>query len=198
MASLAYCMTFQSVYGQSELKVDHELWFFSYNYFKINDKATFNQDVSYQQSLGKYTPKRFSVKSQFNYSLSSIVSLHGGLAFYFKDNRHLPNSQEIRPWQGVKLRWPSFWRLDFSHYMKFEERFEHLLAGTPWSTHFRIRYKLSTALPINKAAIIDHTVYLSLAYQYVSASFDKEFAHKHTDYQRYEMGLASNSIRSRG
>ena len=93
------------------------------------------------------------------------------------------------PWVGAKVRWPSVWRLDFDHYVRFEERFEHTNGVNDWENGFRIRYKIGINLPINHPLIVDKTVYSVIAYEFYGEPFDQAVKFTAEATHRFDLGL---------
>jgi hypothetical protein len=102
------------------------------------------------------------------------------------------NAMEIRPWVGTKIRWPSFWRINLVHYIRIEDRFRHTYSEEPWDDDFRVRYKLSTAVPINHESLIRNTFYGVLGYEFFSVSYDVNVQFTTADLHRFDVGLGFN------
>ena len=71
---------------------------------------------------------------------------HAGIGFFYTVNLDNPNRYEIRPYQGYRLRWPNFPRLNVQNYLRLEERFEH--TGNEGDDEFglRLRYLIQATL----------------------------------------------------
>ena len=83
-----------------------------------------------------FTP--FSRKNPDQHSRSTF---HAGLGFFYTNNHSISNHLEIRPFQGYQFQWPTYVFLQFTHYIRLEERFEFF--DTDWDFGLRFRYMLS-------------------------------------------------------
>jgi len=157
--------------------------------WKLNEKWVFNQDVAWMHSYETPTFTRYFLRSQFNRQLSGLVSVDGGLINIYTQNEDEDDAIEIRPWLGTKLRWPSFWRINLVHYLRFEQRFSHTMGIDDWENNFRMRYKLGTSIPINHHSLTDKTFFGILAYEFYSVSFDVDIRFAAADIHRFDVGL---------
>lgn len=153
--------------------------------WRLNDSWVFNQDIAHQHSLESPTFTRIVTRSEINRQITGMFTLHGGSNFFFKMYEHDDNAIEIRPWLGAKLRWPHCWRFNFFHYL----RFEHSLEANDWENNFRIRYKISSNIPINHSALIDKTLYGVIAYEFLSFSFGDDIRFTSAAAHRFDLGL---------
>lgn len=139
--------------------------------FRLNKKWVYNQDFAYQHSYKTPTFTRFLIRSQGSYQQTGVLSYHGGLNFIYGFDETGENGLELRPWLGTKVRWPSFWRINFVQYLRFEQRFQHIVHVDDWDNNFRVRYKISTNIPINNESVTDKTLYGVVGYEFFSVSF---------------------------
>jgi hypothetical protein len=75
---------------------------------------------------------------------------HAGVGVSYTYNEDLANALELRPWQGIKFRWPVLNGLSFSHYFRFEQRFSFTDGESELALRFR--YKLSTRIALKRAS----------------------------------------------
>ncbi len=176
-------------FSQESSGQNKQFWAYTYFNWRLNDKWVYNHDFGYQHSYASPSLTTLFTRSQFNSQLSGLFSLHGGLNLIYKINESNSNALEVRPWAGAKLRWPYFWRLNFVHYLRFEERLEVIQSQKDWDSHFRFRYRLSSNVPINHAAITDGTLYGLFAYEIFSVSFGDDLRFTTAATQRFELGL---------
>jgi len=90
---------------------------------------------------------------------------HVGLGLFYTYNKDKSDQLEVRPWQGLKFRWPILANLTFSHYFRLEERFSFTESSSELALRFR--YKLSTRIALKKATdtkFLDQ-VYLPLSFE---------------------------------
>jgi hypothetical protein len=115
--------------------------------------------------------------------------LHLGLGAFYTWNKDLSNTLELRPWQGLKVRWPRFEALTFSHYGRFEQRFSFPESGDN-ELGLRLRYKLATRISLAKRLSLDRV------YVPVSGEFFFDFGPKVDVFfrsrARFDVGLAYN------
>ena len=175
--------------AQDGWEYEKQFWVGTFFNWKLDDSWSYNQDFGYQHSFETPTFTRFSIRSQLNRELLSSFSLHGGLNFMYKINEFDNNAIEVRPWLGAKLRWPYFWRFNFAQYIRFEQRFEHSINVHDWENNFRVRYKLSSSVPINHGSLIDRTLYGVMAYEFFSVSFGDDVRFTTAATHRFDLGL---------
>jgi len=77
--------------------------------------------------------------------------LHVGLGAFYTYQEGASDELEIRPWQGVRARWPRIGPFIFSHYVRLEERISGDAGAQDPSLALRLRYKLGTRIPIKRA-----------------------------------------------
>lgn len=175
--------------AQEEHSVEKQLWAMAFFNFRLNDKWGYNQDVAYQHLYNTPTFTRIFLRSQVDRQLAGSVSLHGGLNLIYRFNEDENNAIELRPWAGAKLRWPYFWRFNFSQYLRFEQRFEHTMNVNDWDSNFRIRYKISSNVPVNNESLIDKTIYGVIAYEFFSSSFADDVRFTTAATHRFDFGI---------
>jgi len=179
----------QRVYAQEDSDFEKQLWAMALFNFRLDDKWGYNQDVAYQHLYDSPTFTRIFLRSQINRQLTGSVSVHGGLNLLYRFNEFDNDAIELRPWVGAKLRWPYFWRFNFSQYLRFEQRFEHTMNVNDWDNSFRVRYKVSSNVPINHESIVDKTFYGVLAYEFFSSSFADDVRFTTAATHRFDLGI---------
>ena len=166
--------------------------------FRLNDRWVYGQDFAYQHSYKTPTFTRFFLRSQISRQVTGSFSAHGGMIFLYKFTEINNNALELRPWVGAKLRWPYFWRFNFVQYLRFEQRFQHVEAINSWQNDFRVRYKIGTDVPINRASLVDKTLYGILAYEFFSVSFGDDIRFTTASTHRVDVGLGfRQSVKNR-
>jgi len=78
-----------------------------------------------------------------------------GVADYFTNSTDGSNLNEIRLYQGVHLQWPTFPRVFLTHYLRIEERFEHLQDSETYDLTMRFRYRLGAKIRLLKPFLSD-------------------------------------------
>ena len=89
------------------------------------------------------------VRPSLRFHRQRFFDVHAGVGVFYTENRGFDDIVELRPWQGVKFRWPIFTDIVFSHYFRFEQRLSFVSGSSELALRFR--YKLSTRIPIKQA-----------------------------------------------
>ena len=175
--------------AQEDPGFEKQLWIATFFNFRLNENWVYSQDGAYAHSYETPTFTRFFLRSQAGRQITSMFSFHGGLNLFYIFNENDNNSLELRPWLGAKLRWPAFWRFDFSHYLRFEQRFQHTANVNDWDNNFRVRFKISTNIPINNSSLTSRTFYGVLGYEFFSVSFGDDIRFTTAATHRVDIGL---------
>jgi len=130
---------------EDETIISNQIWIDYYAYYYFKPKWEFYGDAGY-----RFIPKDFAwqtlhLRPSIRYIPQALWEVHGGIGLFQTFYKDEYNTFEIRPWQGVKIKWPSFEPVYFSHYVRLEER---LLfpEGSPLEFNFRFRYRLATKI----------------------------------------------------
>jgi len=177
------------VLAQELTEVEKQLWAMAFFNFRLDDKWVYNQDFAYQHSYETPTFTRIMLRSQISRQLTGAISLHGGFNLMYKFTTNENDAIELRPWVGTKLRWPYFWRFNFVHYLRFEQRFQHTMNIDDWDINFRVRYRIGTNVPINHQSIVDKTFYGMLSYEFFSVSFGDDIRFTTAATHRLDLGI---------
>jgi hypothetical protein len=96
------------------------------------------------------------------WAASDLISVRGGLGFFYTSINDTIRNFEFRPWQGLSVAWPKIGNQVFSQFFRFEERFTYRL--DPWEQgfDFRFRYQLSTRIRLQKQKLSKY-FYIPLA-----------------------------------
>jgi hypothetical protein len=180
--------TLQAQIGIDNDEQERQIWFFAFNYFKINDRLTFNQDVAWLQTLNYDRDSRLFLRPQLSHQLREWLSLNGGLILLFNFHHASGSQQEVRPWVGISAKAPQFGRFAITHYLRTEERFEHE-SRKAWKEGFRFRYKLSTNYPLNHAQLVDKTAYAHAGYEMFSNVVNNIKSQGLAQFHRFDAGL---------
>lgn len=119
----------------------------------FNPSYHFNEKIEYYGNFGFRTDIKSSswnqlyVKPSIRYKLKNNLQLEGGLGFFYSFGDNV-NRFEIRPWQGARIKWPMFSRVEFKHIARIEERFSYLTDNWESSFNLRLRYKLEARFKI--------------------------------------------------
>jgi len=91
-------------------------------------------------SISYKLPKRFLPNLYHN------LKLYAGAGFFFTNNLTESNRLEIRPFQGIKVTWPDRPKINISHYVRLEERFDIETANWDNTFGLRLRYQAEMVL----------------------------------------------------
>lgn len=148
-------------YGQEEI-IDHQLWFDVIPHFEINNRMEYYGDLSYRTSINGEEFKKIVLRPSIRYHWTYELDLIGGVGLNYTAEPANYKIFELRPYQGIRLNWPRIWRMNFKHRGLVEERFIWNNQGE-FDPNLRVRYRLKTKLPINKANIGYQTLYIPMS-----------------------------------
>jgi hypothetical protein len=179
----------EKMMAQDETATTKQIWFSWNHNHSFTPRFKYIGDIGYKQELPYHNWIRMNFKPGIQWSAGSIVDLTGGLGFYYTAQKTIPNSVELRPWQGVQVHWPTLGRFNFDHYAKFEQRFNHSIGSIePWSFALRSRYRLNVIFPINNPGIIDKTLFMRVNAE-IFWDMGKSITERFSNKNRYIMGL---------
>jgi len=147
-----------SSFAQSNEGTTEQLWLDFIPHFKINERFEYYGDASLRVIFEEKRIYTFIARPSVRYHLNSIVELQGGVGFFYSIIGDITNQLELRPWQGIRVHWPTFGRIGIKHSFKLEERLLWETETWNFDPALRFRYKLGGRIPFNEA----RSVYLSL------------------------------------
>jgi hypothetical protein len=147
-----------STYAQSNEGATEQLWVDFIPHFKVNERFEYYGDASLRVIFEEKEIYTFIGRPSVRYHLNSILELQGGLGFFYTISDININQLELRPWQGVRIHWPTFGRIGIKHSLKMEERLLWDTESWNFDPALRFRYKLGGRIPFNEA----RSFYLSL------------------------------------
>jgi long-subunit fatty acid transport protein len=126
-----------------DFTINQQLWLDFTAHIYVNDKLEFFGDTGYRSILASDVFKLIYVRPSAGYRLNDIWELEGGLGIFYAFNKLATNTLEIRPWQGILIKWPRVRRLRFNNFVRLEERI--FFKTKDWSSSFdlRLRFKVS-------------------------------------------------------
>ncbi len=137
---------------EQERVTDEQLWGDLYGHYYISDKLEFYGDVGLRLLLEDPSWTQFYIRPSVRYHYRPILEFHGGLGLALTNNADVQSDKlEIRPFQGVKVGWPTLGGLRLVHYVRLEERL-FFFTDEAWAHDFqlRFRYRLSTKIPLRR------------------------------------------------
>ena len=147
-----------STYAQSNEGTTEQLWLDFIPHFKISERFEYYGDASIRVIFVENRIFTLIARPSFRYHLNSIVELQGGIGFFYSIMDIQANQLELRPWQGVRVHWPTFGRIGIKHSFKLEERLLWETETWDFDPALRFRYKLGGRIPFNEP----RSFYLSL------------------------------------
>ena len=130
-----------------------QLWLDFDDHFYLSERWEFFGDTGYRAQVDDGTWKKLYARPSLrhhhrNYPLEGRF----GLGVFWTYNEDSANQIELRPWGGVLFKWPKISILRFSHYVRLEDRIQWTTEDWDKETSFRLRYKLSTKIPLAREA----------------------------------------------
>jgi len=95
---------------------------------------------------------RIQVGGTVRYLFNRSIDARAGLRLFYTFQTGI-NQFELRPYQGAQLIWPRFNKIDLRSLVRLEERFVFQTGSSP-GVSLRLRYQLSTAIPIGN--LLEH------------------------------------------
>ena len=165
--SITIVFLFNSVVFAQADSVDNLVWFDITPHFDINDKFEYFGGGSYRTSANGDKYNQLVFKPTINYHWKEEIDLLGGIGLFFTWQDKDYNTVEIRPHQGIRVGWPSVWRLNIKHRGIVEERLLWNNNGN-YDPALRFRYRIKTKLPINNPSMQINTLYIPLSFELFS------------------------------
>ena len=128
--------------------IDNQIWADYYQYYYIKPNWQFYGDAGVRTVVDKWSWFMIYARPSIRWKKHELWELHGGVGVIQTFNVDDVNTFEIRPWQGIRVNWPTFKPIRFNHYFRLEERFN--FPTDTWTLEFnlRIRYKFALNVPI--------------------------------------------------
>jgi len=122
--------------------------------FERSSKVDFYGDIGIR-TLFPYEWSRLIIRPSIRYKIPKKIlketyhnaELHGGIGFFFTNNKSVSNRLEIRPFQGYKLAWPNRPKIKIKHYVRLEERFD--IQTQDWVNTFGLRFRYQARMELH-------------------------------------------------
>ena len=109
---------------------------------------------------------RFHISSEFSYRKNSRLNFDLGSGLYYTTRPVGSDLVEFRTWQGATVYWPDsparFRRFVLAHRFRLEQRSMRQTGTSSWDMNSRARYRMSTAIAINRKELEPGAFYLYL------------------------------------
>jgi hypothetical protein len=134
---------------------------------KINERLHLYGDIGFR-TIFPHEWNRAIIRPSISYKLPKALlkklqhnsELHGGIGFFFTNNKSESNRLEIRPFQGYKLIWPNRPRIQIKHYVRLEERFD--IQTNNWKNTFGLRFRYQARMELHFSG--DYTAFYKRIY----------------------------------
>jgi hypothetical protein len=122
---------------------------------------------------------RFHVSSLFSYRKNSRLNFNLGSGLYYTTRPVGSDLVEFRSWQGATVYWPDspgrFRRFVLSNRFRLAQRFTRQTGTSSWDMNSRARYRMSTAIAINRKELEPGAFYVYLGGEVVADLNDDDF-----------------------
>lgn len=163
-------VTAVSAVAQEIEESDVQAWFQYEFQHRLRDKLRGSWDLGYRElvstedTLGDWS--RIHTRGMLSYVHSKRVTFEGGIGGYYTFAENLTDQLELRAWQGVIVLWPITKllgrELDLRHRFRLEQRWINQRDLDATDFDLRLRYRLATFIPLNRAAIETRAWYVPL------------------------------------
>ena len=166
-----------SAYAQAQTEQDNanvQPWIDITLFNEFSNKIEFYGDGGYRHIFGVDFPwDRYYVRPAVKYSPVPWIGIRGGFALFYTDHRMIPNTLELRPWQGVSFGWPKFRHIRFFHYFRLEQRIIYKTDNWDHSFANRFRYQFSSRIRPNPDKAVKY-IYLPVFWEIFAQKKQKE------------------------
>jgi hypothetical protein len=165
----------------------HEPWVDLMIFSRLSDRYTLNTDLGPRFNLGDGDDLQLYFRTGPQYKLNDLQSVTAGAGIFstYTNEGSSFSQHELRFFQGYKLIYPRIGPLLTFHFLRLEEQLFFLPRGEH-NFRWRPRYLLKFTLPLNRANLIDKTLYTSGMGEIFVFS-DKPF--QKWDWERYRLSL---------
>jgi hypothetical protein len=127
-----------------------EVWFDLTKYFPVNNALSLGGDTGIRGLISEEDFTAIYIRPSLEYRYSEKLSLHGGVGLFHAFQDGLSDVNEIRPWGGIKLRWPAFRSIYLENYFRAEGRFLRPQEIDQFLSVLRLRHCFGTVLPLGE------------------------------------------------
>ena len=128
------------------------------------NNITLQGNIGLEKVVNELDWIKYYVKPSTAYALDRNWALHGGLGFYYIDNKTLHNTGELRPFLGLShfTNFTDKWAI--SSYFRAEERFRYTMGNDQNSETTRLRLRFRNSYKFNSVSVINswHKITLDL------------------------------------
>jgi len=169
--------------------VSNQGWFDFYSYWHVKPTIQFYGDTGIRYRHDDPSWWTINTRPSVRFLQGNWIEPRGGFGLFYQFNQHISDRFEVRPWQGVMVRWPTLaHRFHFTHYFRLEERFLFQTQDNlDFSAKLRLRYRIGTRIPL--PVIGRHDLSLPLTAEWF-ANLEGSVKEAFSDRSRYTFGIA--------
>ena len=124
------------------------MWIDQYFYKDLNEKWELEWDWGLRFQIYQRNVELYNLRGAAAYNINRNLQLISGFVFQY-NNLHNENTNiETRPWQAIKLKIPISGNSNLTQQLKLEERIQNLISCDQSRFILRLRYEISTVIPI--------------------------------------------------
>lgn len=189
--ALVFVLSFISLYsfGQKKIAYNNLVWVGDFTTAKLNERWSFYFDFGVRRTEWLEKWSQVLVRPGLTYHFNKSVSATGGVAYF----SHY-TSDYIRPegrgWEQLLFS-ETYGRFKISHRVRAEQRFFQRVVDNKlmedYNYNNRFRYQLGIQVALNKSAMGDKTLYLSMADE-IFINSGKEIVGNYFDQNRASIG----------
>ena len=132
---------------EDPIEVDYvspQIWLDYNPSFPLQDDLVLYGDVGIRWELESAGWWRLVIRPGVRRCFENGVCLFGGLGSFYTANERLPDTWELRPFQGASATWPNWRILPLQHMLRLEERFDFNTQSWSSQASLRARYRIRT------------------------------------------------------
>lgn len=146
-----------SILPQSDNDITRQIWIdYNPNWF-VRPDFEFRGDIGARKELENDRSWRLVIQPGVRYQIYSNTFITAGVGSFYAFNEIIDDRWEIRPYQGLLIRWPRVKKATLEHYFRLEERFD--FNTTNWSSKISLRFRYRILLVYKFGAVAQHDRY---------------------------------------
>lgn len=150
--ALLFCLGSRTAAAQQEVPpfefndVSPQLWLDYVPSVFLKENLELYGDIGVRWEIESSGWWRLVVRPGLRSCLGNGICFMGGVGSFFTFNEIVPDTWEIRPFQGASTTWPNWRFLPLNHLVRLEERFDFNTANWASNISLRLRYRLGSFL----------------------------------------------------
>ena len=143
--------------SQSENDITKQVWIdYNPNWFS-RPVLEFRGDIGARKELENNGSWRLVIQPGVRYQIYSNTFITAGVGSFYAFNEIIDDRWEIRPYQGLFIKWPRVKKVYLEHYFRLEERFD--FNTTNWESKISLRFRYRLLLVYKFGALAQHHRY---------------------------------------